>query len=63
VAAHGASIGAIDEEMLYYLMSRGIPRTEAERLVIAGFINPFLEAIPQESLKEWISALINSYLR
>jgi Fe-S cluster assembly scaffold protein SufB len=42
VAAHGASIGAIDEEMFYYLMSRGISRTDAERLVIAGFINPFL---------------------
>ena len=59
VASHGASIGAIDEEMLYYLMSRGIKRSDAEKLVISGFINPFLASITEEKLHNWIMSLIN----
>lgn len=59
VASHGASIGAIDEEMLYYLMSRGIKRSDAEKLVISGFINPFLASITEEKLYDWIMSLIN----
>ncbi|HEY8396174.1 MAG TPA: SufD family Fe-S cluster assembly protein [Bacilli bacterium] len=59
VAQHGASIGAIDEDALYYLMSRGISRSDAEKLVVSGFINPFLSAIPEGNLKDWIMSLIN----
>ena len=39
---HGATVGQVDEEQLYYLMSRGIPRAEAERLLIFGFFNEVL---------------------
>lgn len=59
IASHGASIGAIDEEMLYYLMSRGISRSDAEKLVISGFINPFFASISEEKLQDWIRSLIN----
>ncbi len=45
LASHGAGIGAIDEEDLFYLMSRGLSRIESERLLIAGFVNPILEEL------------------
>lgn len=40
---HGATVGKIDEEMLFYLISRGITRKKAEKLVIAGFFDPVLK--------------------
>ena len=45
LASHGAGIGAIDEEDLFYLMSRGLSRIESEKLLISGFVNPVLEAL------------------
>lgn len=51
-AGHAASVGQIDEEQLYYLMSRGIHRKEAMRLAIRGFLGPVIEAIPLDSVRE-----------
>lgn len=44
-AGHAATIGKVDENMLFYLMSRGLSRSEAERLLIQGFVNPILDKI------------------
>jgi len=49
---HGASIGPIDEEMTFYLMSRGLPRPMAERLVVMGFIEPVIQQVPFAPLQE-----------
>ena len=49
LASHGAGIGAIDEEDLFYLMSRGLTRSESEKLIIKGFINPIQENLEQLS--------------
>ncbi len=57
-ANHGASIGKIDEEGLYYLMSRGINKKDAERLIVNGFIGPILSEIKNESIKD---ELYNSF--
>lgn len=38
-ASHAAAVGKIDEEELFYLMSRGVDRTEAENLIVKGFLN------------------------
>jgi Fe-S cluster assembly protein SufD len=51
-AGHGAAIGKIDEEQLYYLMSRGITLKNAERLIISGFLSPVLENLSNDLLKE-----------
>lgn len=40
-AGHAATIGKVDEQMLFYLMSRGLSRKQAEKLLIEGFIEPF----------------------
>ncbi len=50
-ASHGATTGKIDEEQLFYLMVRGIPREEAERIIVQGFFEPVLQRIPLESLR------------
>jgi Fe-S cluster assembly protein SufD len=52
---HGSTIGKIDEEQLFYLLSRGLPRVEAERLVIQGFFDDILSmySIPAVSENLW----------
>jgi Fe-S cluster assembly protein SufD len=57
-AGHAASVGRVDPIQLYYLMSRGIPKTEAERLVIHGFLAPVVNALPIEGVKEQLIAVI-----
>lgn len=57
-AGHAASVGRVDPLQLYYLMSRGIPKTEAERLVIHGFLAPVVQALPIEGVKKQLTAVI-----
>ncbi|EXJ24067.1 Iron-sulfur cluster assembly protein SufD [Alkalibacterium sp. AK22] len=51
-AGHAASVGRVDPEEMYYLMSRGIEKTEAERLVIRGFLGKVISAIPLKSVRD-----------
>jgi Fe-S cluster assembly protein SufD len=57
-AGHAASVGRIDPLQLYYLMSRGISRAEAEKLIIHGFLDTVLSQIPSETLRESIHRVI-----
>jgi Fe-S cluster assembly protein SufD len=50
-ANHGCAIGKIDEEGLYYLMSRGISKKDAEMLIIKGFLSPILNSLTNEEMK------------
>jgi Fe-S cluster assembly protein SufD len=60
---HGATVGQLEEEPVFYLMSRGLPRPEAERLVIDGFFAPIMERIPFEGVRERFSRMIDNKLR
>lgn len=51
-ASHGASVGKIDEDHLYYLQSRGLSKEDAMHLVTYGYFIPVLEFIDNEELKE-----------
>jgi len=51
-ASHGAAIGKIDDEQLYYLMSRGLNIKQATRLIIGGFLSPVLRVLSTEGLKD-----------
>lgn len=62
-AGHAASVGRVDPMQLYYLMSRGIPQAEAERLVIHGFLSPVVNDIPIESVKQQLSEVIERKIR
>jgi Fe-S cluster assembly protein SufD len=55
---HGATVGQLDPDEIFYLMSRGLPRLEAERLVVGGFFAPLMERIPLDSLRERLAAAI-----
>jgi Fe-S cluster assembly protein SufD len=55
---HGATVGQLDPEEVFYLMSRGLPRADAKRLVVSGFFAPLMERIPLESLRERLAAAI-----
>ncbi|MED3549572.1 Fe-S cluster assembly protein SufD [Cytobacillus praedii] len=57
-AGHAASVGRVDPLQLYYLMSRGIPKTEAERLVIHGFLAPVVNALHIEGVKKQLTSVI-----
>lgn len=48
---HGATVGKIDEDQLFYLYSRGIPEKEAKQLIVMGFFNRIMERIPFEGVK------------
>lgn len=50
-AKHGASVGNIDEDKLYYLMSRGLDERSAIKLIISGIFEPFIDGIPSENSK------------
>lgn len=57
-AGHAASVGRVDPLQLYYLMSRGISKTEAERLIIHGFLAPVVNELPIEGVKNQLRAVI-----
>ncbi|RRJ64522.1 Fe-S cluster assembly protein SufD [Paenibacillus oralis] len=61
-AGHAASVGQVNPEQIYYLMSRGITRAEAERLVIYGFLAPVVSDIPLEPLQKQLQALVERKL-
>jgi Fe-S cluster assembly protein SufD len=48
---HGATVGKIDPELVFYLRSRGISYSEAERLVVEGFFDPIMQRIPFEGVR------------
>lgn len=48
---HGATVGKIDPEQVFYLRSRGIPYDEAERLIVEGFFDPIMQRIPFEGVR------------
>lgn len=62
-AGHAASVGRVDPEEMYYLMSRGLHKEEAERLVIRGFLGSVLTAIPVEAVRKELVEVIEGKLK
>ncbi|MBN2304018.1 MAG: Fe-S cluster assembly protein SufD [Anaerolineae bacterium] len=59
---HASATGQIEQEVLYYLMSRGLPRIEAEKLVVDGFFVPVLDRIPFENVRDRLMAYVERKL-
>ena len=59
---HGATIGTVDEEQLHYLRARGLPRVEAQRLIVEGFFTPVLDRIPLEHVRDRLRSEIERKL-
>lgn len=62
-AGHAASVGQLDEGQLYYLMSRGLKRKEAEYLVLRGFLAAVINNIPSLQVRERMVAIIDHKLQ
>lgn len=58
LAGHAATVGSVDETLLFYLQSRGLNRRQAQDLLIKGFLEADLEKIPNEELKEILAEAI-----
>ncbi len=61
--SHGATVGQLDREALFYLMSRGLSRGQAERLVVTGFLGEVLSRLPMGRVVERIAGAIEAKLR
>lgn len=61
-AGHAASVGRVNEEQMYYLMSRGISKKVAERLVIRGFLGSVITEIPAKAIRDRLTATIERKL-
>ena len=60
---HGATAGALDEELKFYLMARGIPAAQAEALLIQAFLGEAIEGIEHAGLREALMESIANWLR
>ena len=52
---HGATVGQLDDTAMYYMQSRGIPATDARRLLINGFADQVVDEVGIESVQAWIT--------
>jgi Fe-S cluster assembly protein SufD len=57
---HGATLGQVDREQLFYLMARGLSRSEAERLIVRGFFQDVLDRIEIEPVREALGAALEA---
>jgi Fe-S cluster assembly protein SufD len=57
---HGATVGQVDREQLFYLMSRGLSRGEAERLIVRGFFSEILDRIDLEPVREALAEALEA---
>ncbi len=60
---HGATIGQIDKNKIFYLMSRGLTKKEAEQEMVKGFFTPLLEKISNEEIKRYIKSIVEERLK
>ncbi|QRN03214.1 Fe-S cluster assembly protein SufD [Legionella sp. MW5194] len=63
ICSHGATVGQLDEDALFYLATRGIERSEAVYYLIHAFAAANLRLIPHRQLADWMAALISQQLR
>jgi Fe-S cluster assembly protein SufD len=57
---HGATLGQVDREQLFYLMTRGLTRAEAERLIVRGFFQDVLDRVELEPVREALVAALDA---
>jgi Fe-S cluster assembly protein SufD len=61
--AHGATCGALDENLLFYLMARGLPRPEAETLLVQAFLGEAIELVEHQAVHDALVGVVEAWLR
>ncbi|MGN6489731.1 MAG: Fe-S cluster assembly protein SufD [Devosia sp.] len=62
VCGHGSTCGQLDEDSLFYLVSRGIPKAEAETMLLRAFLAELVDPIEDEALNEALTDVIDGWL-
>lgn len=60
VCGHGSTVGPLEEEHMYYLMSRGLSRERAQRVLIRGFFDEMIQRLPVSGLEEPVRDAVNA---
>ena len=60
--SHGATSGNVDEDSIYYLMTRGLSRKESVKLLIDGFLNEVVDMIKSNSIKKFVKSKLESQI-
>lgn len=60
---HGTTTGALDDQLKFYLMARGIPEKQAEALLIEAFVGEVIDAITREDLREALARTMSDWLK
>lgn len=60
---HGATCGALDDDLLFYMMARGIPREEAEAMLVVAFLGEAVDEIHSEAVRDMLIQRIEDWLR
>ncbi|MEN6572005.1 MAG: Fe-S cluster assembly protein SufD [Anaerolineaceae bacterium] len=60
---HGATVGKVDAEQLFYLESRGLSKEDAEMMIVEGFFDPIMQRIPFEGVKKRFQMAINQKMK
>jgi len=63
VCGHGATVGALDEDLLFYLRARGLNKKEAEALMLQAFVGEALEKIEHDALRDTLEGLTEAWLK
>jgi Fe-S cluster assembly protein SufD len=61
--AHGATCGQLDEDLLFYLMARGLPKKEAERLMVQAFLGEAIEFVENQDAHDALVEVLESWLQ
>jgi Fe-S cluster assembly protein SufD len=60
--AHGNTIGALDEEALFYMRQRGIPESQAKALLIEAFVTDVFDSMAHEGVRDWFNDQARTWL-
>lgn len=60
--AHGATCGALDEDEMFYLMSRGLPKIDAEALLADGFVGEVLDTVEDDAIRAVLADITGKWL-
>ncbi len=61
--SHGASIGDLDPQQVFYMKARGIGDDDARRLLLSGFAYEVIAAVPEGNLRDKVEALVEDWLK
>jgi Fe-S cluster assembly protein SufD len=61
-ASHGGTVGELDEDLIFYMQSRGLDRASAVRVIVEGFFEPLLSELRDEPLEELVRAKVTEKL-